>query len=206
MRCMRVLGDASRSGCAASWPFVQHLVNWVGMHLVSPICVLCPPEMAEDRQHEQVLQDTADTLMSEQQALVNRLQQLQQELEADSDTVKQLDTGGLALPVQAPCAAPVVQSWREGHSKDWLWLSCAQQHLMSAQLLAGICCSLLALLICAAAEVCRNRASALLRLAKLQQLHDAYKHCLGLEIRSESGAAPGPQQQSCCHSSGTSQQ
>jgi hypothetical protein len=39
----------------------------------------------------------------------------------------------------------------------------------------------------AAAEVAQRRSRALLRLAKFEQLHNAYRDCLGLAIRSEKG-------------------
>lgn len=59
---------------------------------------VCPhTEMAQDREHEQSLQVTADSLMTEQQALQKRLQQLTLQYEADVDEVQQLQSGGCGM-------------------------------------------------------------------------------------------------------------
>lgn len=51
-------------------------------------------EMAQDRDHEQALQVTADSLVTEQHALQKRLQQLTLQYEADVEEVQQLQSGG----------------------------------------------------------------------------------------------------------------
>lgn len=50
-------------------------------------------EMAQDREHEQALQVTADSLLTEQLALQKRLQQLTLEYESEADVVQQLQSG-----------------------------------------------------------------------------------------------------------------
>jgi hypothetical protein len=49
--------------------------------------------MAQDKQHEQALQATADSLMAEQHALQKRLQQLTLQYKGDANAVQQLQTG-----------------------------------------------------------------------------------------------------------------
>jgi hypothetical protein len=49
--------------------------------------------MTQDREHEQALQVTADSLMTEQHALQKRLQQLTLEYQSEADTVQQLQKG-----------------------------------------------------------------------------------------------------------------
>jgi hypothetical protein len=49
--------------------------------------------MAQDREHEQALQVTADSLLTEQLALQKRLQQLTLEYESEADVVQQLQSG-----------------------------------------------------------------------------------------------------------------
>jgi hypothetical protein len=49
--------------------------------------------MGQDKQHEQALQATADSLMAEQQALQKRLQQLTLQYKGDANAVQQLQTG-----------------------------------------------------------------------------------------------------------------
>lgn len=49
--------------------------------------------MTQDREHEQALQVTADSLMTEQHALQKRLQQLTLEYQSEADTVQQLQSG-----------------------------------------------------------------------------------------------------------------
>lgn len=49
--------------------------------------------MAQDTEHEQALQDRADSLVTEQHALHKRLQQLQQELGLEADAAQQLAVG-----------------------------------------------------------------------------------------------------------------
>lgn len=53
----------------------------------------CLAEMAQDREHEQALQVTADSLLTEQLALQKRLQQLTLEYESEADVVQQLQSG-----------------------------------------------------------------------------------------------------------------
>jgi uncharacterized membrane protein YheB (UPF0754 family) len=49
--------------------------------------------MVQDRQHEQALQATADSLIAEQHALQKRLQQLTTEFESNVEVVQQLQAG-----------------------------------------------------------------------------------------------------------------
>lgn len=85
-------------------------------------------QMTQDREHEQALQVTADSLMTEQHALQKRLQQLTLEYQSEADTVQQLQT-----------------------------------------------------------DVDATRADLDLRLAKLDELHNAYQNALGLKLQSEDG-------------------
>lgn len=52
-------------------------------------------EMAQDREHEQALQATADSLVGEQHALQKRLQQLRLHFGSDDEAVQQLRVGAM---------------------------------------------------------------------------------------------------------------
>lgn len=50
-------------------------------------------EMAQDTEHEQALQATADSLLAEQHTLQKRLQQLTLEFETENEVVQELQSG-----------------------------------------------------------------------------------------------------------------
>lgn len=140
--------------------------------------------MTQDKEHEQALQVTADSLMTEQHALQKRLQQLTLEYDSEADTVQQLQSG------EASDRAHHLFTQQPSHNQ-----------LVSAAVSAARCLSFspahptaadpgLMWLVWLCADVDATRADLDLRLAKLDELHNAYQNALGLKLQSEDGTPP----------------
>lgn len=88
--------------------------------------------MAQDKQHEQALQATADSLMAEQHALQKRLQHLTLQYKGDANAVQQLQTGkepqNWSHPLTlAPAATAVGMHVRDTCTHKQLACNLAQQ-------------------------------------------------------------------------------
>lgn len=139
-------------------------------------------EMAQDREHEQALQERADSLIAEQQQLQKRLEKLQQELELQTEATQQTAAGMLLSAANfvgetcnASCADPL-------HISTAVSSACFIATATSVSMSATASQQQPNVLLVCPADVASRRAEYELRVGKLDELHNLYKNCLGLTL------------------------